>query len=66
MTVGSQAAAPAGVDTLRVATRRGATTEPAARRGRRSSVTIDERRPDALAASVARAVMAISGQSERR
>lgn len=34
-------------------------------RGKRSRTTIDGRRPDALAASVARGIMAISGQTER-
>ena len=38
----------------------------ALKRGGRARVTIDERRPDALAASVARAMMELSGQRERR
>ncbi len=58
--------------TLRIATRRGAGAGAGAgsslplRRGRRSRVTIDDRRPNALAASVARAIMAVSGQREQR
>lgn len=54
--------------TLSIATRRGAGTRssvPSSRR-KRSAVTIDDRRPDALAGSVARKIMAISGQRERR
>ncbi len=66
VTVGS-ATAPAGnARRLRVATRRGGagsvTSAPGARRAR---VTIDDRRPNALAASMARAIMSISGQRER-
>ena len=54
--------------TLDIATRPGASAAPAValERGGRAAVTIDERRPNALAASVARALMAISGQRERR
>jgi hypothetical protein len=68
VTVGS-ATVPAGTaSTLRVATRRGAgagaiTRLPGAKRSR---VTIDDRRPNALAASIARAIMSISGERERR
>jgi hypothetical protein len=53
--------------TLTVATRRGAPvpTRVAVRRGQRSRVAIDDRRPGALAASVARALIAISNQRER-
>ncbi|MDX6720055.1 MAG: hypothetical protein QOJ63_2309 [Solirubrobacteraceae bacterium] len=61
--------APASTaSTLQIATRRGASagSNVALRRGQRSRVTIDDRRPDALAASVARAIMAVSGQRERR
>ncbi len=63
------ARAPASTaSTLTVAPSRGA--RPPARvplrRGERAQVRIDARRPDALAASVARALIAISGQSERR
>lgn len=61
--------APGRARTLRVTPRRGAVsaaTGAAAPRRGRSRVTIDERRPNALAASVARAVMAVSGQRERR
>jgi hypothetical protein len=52
--------------TLRIATRRGAgtgTSTPVRARGR-SRATIDDRRPNAFAASVARAIMAVSGQRE--
>jgi hypothetical protein len=67
-------AAPSSTaSTLRIATRRGAgagagagARSSALERGRRSRVTIDERRPNALAASIARAVMAVSGQREQR
>jgi hypothetical protein len=69
VTLGS--AAPSGTaSTLQIATRRGASASAgsslALQQGRRSRVTIDDRRPDALAASVARAIMAVSGQRERR
>jgi hypothetical protein len=65
VTLGS--AAPSGTaSTLQIATRRGAGTGVALRRGKRSQVTIDDRRPDALAASIARAIMSVSGQRERR
>ncbi len=68
VTLGSSAAAPGRAKTLRIATRPGAATgsSVALRRARRARVTIDERRPNALAASVARAIMAISGERERR
>lgn len=68
VTLGSATTAPGTANSLRVATGRGADVAAAVpqRRGRRSRVTIDERRPNALAASVARAIMAISGQRERR
>lgn len=59
----------ARASTLRVTTRRGAVgaaPSAALQRSRRARVTIDERRPNALAASIARAIMAISGQGERR
>lgn len=54
--------------TLRIATRRGAgagSSAPLTDR-RRASVTIDDRRPNALAANIARAIMASSGQREPR
>jgi len=53
---------------LRIATRPGPSTGSAAAlaQRRRSRVTIDERRPNAFAAEVARAVMAVSGERERR
>jgi hypothetical protein len=63
------APAPAtSASALTVATRRGAPAPSSVglRRGERARVTIDANRPDALAASVARALIAISGQSERR
>jgi hypothetical protein len=65
--VGSPAPA-SSASTLTVLTRRGAGAPASVplRRGGRSRVAIDDRRPDALAASVARALIAISGQSERR
>jgi hypothetical protein len=66
VTVGSTAPRLATASTLSIATRRGATQRAPSRRGRRSRVAIDERRPNALAASVARAIMAISGQREPR
>jgi hypothetical protein len=68
VTIGSSARAPARASTLNVATRRGATATEhiALKRGGHTRVAIDERRPDALAASVARAMMALSGQRERR
>ncbi len=67
VTIGTPARAPARTSTLTVATRPGATAAPrvALKRGGRARVTIDERRPDALAASVARAMMDLSGQRER-
>ncbi|MGI8731202.1 MAG: hypothetical protein ACR2LK_14695 [Solirubrobacteraceae bacterium] len=66
VTLGSKAP-PSNANTLTIATRRGAPPDRAlAKRGRRARATIDDRRPDALAASVARGIMQISGQSERR
>ena len=69
VTMGSTAAPPGAASTLRVQTRPGAGAgDPSVplRRGKRSRVTIDDRRPNALAANVARALIAISGQRERR
>jgi hypothetical protein len=65
---GSAAAARGGARTLRIATRPGASTGSSAAlaRNTRARVTIDDRRPNALAASVARAIMAVSGERERR
>lgn len=62
------AAPPAGgARTLRIRTRRGAARDgELATSGKRSRATIDDGRPDALAASVARRIMSISGQSELR
>lgn len=68
VTLGSAASKSSTARTLRIATGRGASagSTVALRHGKRSRVTIDDRRPDALAASVARAIMAVSGQRERR
>jgi len=68
VTLGTDAPAPGSAKALRIATRPGAATGSGAALARRqqASVTIDERRPNALAASVARAIMAISGERERR
>lgn len=66
--VGVGAPAPrSGATTLTVAPRRGAPVPRtvSVRRGERSRVAIDDRRPGALAASVARALIAISNQRER-
>ncbi len=65
VTVGSSV--PAGTSSaLRITTRRGATAGAArSSGGGNSRTTIDDRRPDALAASVARGIMAVSGQTER-
>jgi hypothetical protein len=68
VTLGTAAAPSGTASTLRIAARRGAGSgriTPIGR-GRRSRATIDDRRPNALAASVARAIMGISGQRERR
>ena len=67
--VGVGDAAPrSAATTLTVATRPGGGTgaNVPVRRGGRARVTIDDRRPNALAASVARALIAISGQREQR
>jgi hypothetical protein len=68
VTLGSTVTPPGAASTLRVAARPGAGTGTGAplRRGGRARATIDERRPNALAASVARAIMGISGQREQR
>jgi hypothetical protein len=66
VTVGSTAPALGGASTLSIATRPGARPSIPSRRGRRSRAVIDDRRPNTLAASVARAIMAVSGQRERR
>jgi len=62
------AAPPSTANTLRIATRPGAGTGSITPLGRGglARATIDDRRPNALAASVARAVMAVSGQREVR
>jgi len=67
VTLGSGARSSTG-STLRIATRRGASAAASAPRGprRRARATIDDRRPNALAASVARGIMAVSGQRELR
>jgi hypothetical protein len=69
VTVGSRVAPPKRATTLRVrtgATGAGAGPSIPLRRGGRSRVTVDERRPNALAASVARGIMGVSGQREQR
>ena len=68
VSLGTDAPAPGAAKALRIATRPGAATGSGAAlaRRQRARVTIDERRPNALAASVARAIMAISGERERR
>jgi len=68
VTVGAAATAPGAAKSLQIATRPGAVagSGTALARSRRARVTIDDRRPNALAASVARAIMAISGERERR
>jgi hypothetical protein len=68
VTLGSSAPPSSAARTLRIATRRGVGSGSSVGlvHGKRSRVTIDDRRPDALAASVARAIMAVSGQRERR
>jgi len=70
VTLGSPVTPPGAASMLRVATRPGAGVgvgrSAALRRGGRARATIDERRRNALAASVARAIMGISGQREQR
>lgn len=66
VTLGATAPPLASGSTLSVTTRRGAPPAAAPQGSRRSRVEIDDRRPDALAASVARAIMSASGQRERR
>jgi hypothetical protein len=68
VTLGATATPRGTAHALRIATRPGARTgsSGALAHRRRARVTIDERRPNALAAEVARAVMAVSGERERR
>jgi len=68
VTLGASASAPGAARRLQIATRPGAATGLGAvlERRRRARVTIDDRRPNALAASVARGIMAISGEREKR
>ncbi|MDX6680854.1 MAG: hypothetical protein QOG94_893 [Solirubrobacteraceae bacterium] len=66
VSVGSAAPTVGGARTLSITPRRGAAIGVPARTGRRSRAAIDDRRPNALAATVARAIMAASGQRERR
>lgn len=68
VTVGTSAQAPGGTKLLQIDARPGAATGSGAvlAQRRRARVTIDDRRPNALAATVARAIMAISGERERR
>lgn len=65
VTLGAGARSSTG-STLRISTQRGASSASSAPvgPGRRSRATIDDRRPNAFAASVARAIMAVSGQRE--
>jgi hypothetical protein len=65
VTLGSQAPRAAQARTLSIATRHGASGR-VTRSGARSRVAIDERRPNALAATIARAIMRVSGQREPR
>jgi hypothetical protein len=67
VTLGAGARSSTG-STLRISTQRGASSASSAPvgPGGRSRATIDDRRPNALAASVARAIMAVSGQRELR
>lgn len=68
VTLGTSAPAPGAARALRISSRPGPATGSSRALARRRSarVTIDERRPNALAASVARAIMAISGEREKR
>ncbi len=68
VSLGAAATAPGAAKRLQIATRAGAATESGAALAsrRRARVTIDDRRPNALAASVARGIMAVSGERERR
>lgn len=68
VTLGATTPAPGAAKALQIATRPGAATGSGAAlaRRKRARVTIDDRRPNALAASVARAIMAISGEREKR
>ena len=67
VTLGATAPSSTG-STVRIATQRGASTASSTPVGPRSRAraTIDDQRPNALAASVARAIMAVSGQREVR
>ncbi|MEJ7824633.1 MAG: hypothetical protein WKF48_04355 [Solirubrobacteraceae bacterium] len=61
-----QTAPASDARTLSIVTRRRAPSDSTlTTRGTRSETTIDDRRPDAFAASVARGIMAMSGQTER-
>ncbi|MEY2514170.1 MAG: hypothetical protein QOJ89_1528 [bacterium] len=66
VTLGSTAPPLPSASTLTITARRGAAASAPSRTGRRSRAAIDERRPNALAATVAREIMALSGQRERR
>ena len=66
VTLGSTAPALGSASTLSITPRRGAAASPPSRSGRRSRAAIDDRRPNALAATVARAIMSVSGQREQR
>ncbi|MDX6676733.1 MAG: hypothetical protein QOE31_785 [Solirubrobacteraceae bacterium] len=66
VTLGSTAPSLRSARTLSITARRGAAASIAPSSARRSRAAIDDRRPNALAATVARAIMAASGQRERR
>ena len=64
VTLGSTAPPLGSASTLSITPRRGAAAGAPSRSGRRSRAAIDDRRPNALAATVAREVMSVSGQRE--
>lgn len=68
VTLGTTAHAPGTAKTLRISPRPGPASGSSLTlaQARRARVTIDDRRPNALAASVARAIMAVSGEREQR
>ena len=66
VTLGSTAPALGSASTLSITPRHGAAASAPSRSGTRSRAAIDDRRPNALAATVAREIMSVSGQRERR
>lgn len=68
VTLGTTGQAPGTAKTLRISPRPGPASGSSMTlaQARRARVTIDDRRPNALAASVARAIMAVSGEREQR